>query len=57
MRRPPARVYKINDKKELVAVEIRTGIASSQFTEMLSGDVKPGDELVIRDLQDKSAKK
>lgn len=57
VRRPPARVYKINDKKELVPVEIRTGVASSQFTEMLSGDVKPGDELVIRDLQDKSAKK
>ena len=56
-RRPPARVYKINDKNELVPIEIRTGIASNQFTEMLSGDVKPGDELVIRDLQDKTAKK
>ena len=57
VRRPPARVYKINDKNELVPMEIRTGVASSQFTEMLSGDVKPGDELVVRDLQDKSAKK
>ncbi len=57
VRRPPARVYKINDKNELVPTEIRTGVASNQFTEMLSGDVKPGDELVIRDLQDKTAKK
>ena len=57
IRRPPARVYKINDKNDLVPVEIRTGIASNQFTEMISGDVKPGDELVIRDLQDKGAKK
>ena len=57
VRRPPARVYKINDRNELVPIEIRTGIASNQFTEMLSGDVKPGDELVIRDLQDKTAKK
>ena len=57
VRRPPARVYRINDKNELVPVEIRTGIASNQFTEMISGDVKPGDELVIRDLQDKAAKK
>ncbi|MCY7388209.1 MAG: efflux RND transporter periplasmic adaptor subunit [Burkholderiales bacterium] len=57
VRRPPARVYKVNEKNELVPIEIRTGIASNQFTEMLSGDVKPGDELVIRDLQDKTAKK
>ena len=56
-RRPPARVYKINEKNELVPTEIRTGVASNQFTEMVSGDVKPGDELVVRDLQDKTAKK
>ncbi len=56
-RRPPARVYKVNEKNELVPMEIRTGVASNQFTEMISGDVKPGDELVIRDLQDKTAKK
>jgi HlyD family secretion protein len=57
VRRPPARVYKVNDKNELLPVEIRTGVASNQFTEMISGDIKPGDELVIRDQQDKTAKK
>ncbi|MEQ1516241.1 MAG: efflux RND transporter periplasmic adaptor subunit [Usitatibacteraceae bacterium] len=57
VRRPSARVYKLNDKNELVPVEIRTGVASNQFTEMLSGEIKPGDEVVIRDLQDKTAKK
>jgi HlyD family secretion protein len=56
-RRPVSRVYKINEKNELVAVEIRAGLASNQFTELLSGEIKPGDELVIRDLQDKNAKK
>lgn len=56
-RRPPVRVFKLNEKKELVPVEIRTGLASNQFTELISGDVKPGDELVIRDLRDKDAKK
>jgi HlyD family secretion protein len=56
IRRPPARVYKINDKNELVPMDVRTGVASTQFTEMLSGDLKPGDELVIRDLQDKTKK-
>jgi HlyD family secretion protein len=53
-RRPPARVYKLNEKRELVPVEVRVGIASNQHTELVSGSLQPGDELVIRDLQDKS---
>ncbi len=57
LRRPPTRVYKVNDKGELVAVDIQTGVASNQFTEVLSGDIKPGDELVVRDVLDKNAKK
>jgi HlyD family secretion protein len=56
-RRPPSRVYKVGPKNELVTVEIRTGIASNQYTELVSGELKAGDELVIRDLQDKNAKK
>ena len=52
-RRPPARVFKLNESKELVPVEVQTGIASNQHTELLSGEVKEGDELVIRDLSDK----
>jgi HlyD family secretion protein len=55
-RRGVGTVYKLNDKNELVPVQVRTGIASNQHTELLSGDVKPGDELVIRDLQDKTKK-
>ena len=55
-RRSVGTVYKLNEKNELVAISVKTGIASNQFTEMLSGDVKPGDELVIRDLQDKAKK-
>jgi HlyD family secretion protein len=57
LRRPPSRVYKIGPKNELITVEVRTGIASNQYTELASGEIKPGDELVIRDLQDKNAKK
>ena len=49
-------VYKLNDKNELVPVAVRTGVASNQHTELVSGEVKPGDELVIRDLQDKAKK-
>lgn len=56
-RRPPVRVYKLNEKQELVPVEIRIGIASNQHTELVSGEVKAGDALVIRDLKDKKDNK
>ena len=57
IKRPPSRVYKVDAKGELITVEVRTGVASNQHTEIISGEVKSGDELVIRDLQDKNAKK
>ncbi len=56
-RRLNARVYKLGDKNELIPVDIRTGISSNQHTELVSGDIKSGDVLVIRDLLDKNAKK
>jgi HlyD family secretion protein len=56
-RRAPSRVYKVGANGELVMVEVRTGVASNQHTELVSGEVKAGDELVVRDLQDKNAKK
>lgn len=56
-RKPPTRVYKLNEKNELVAVDVQTGVSSNQFTELVSGDIKPGDELVVRDTLDKNAKK
>lgn len=57
IKRPPSRVYKVDAKGELITVEVRTGVASNQYTEIISGEIKSGDELVIRDLQDKNAKK
>ena len=56
-RRSIGTVYKLSDKNEPVPVQIRTGISSNQHTELISGAIKPGDELVIRDLFDKNAKK
>jgi HlyD family secretion protein len=55
-RRGVGTVYKLNDKNELVSVAVRTGVASNQHTELVDGDVKPGDVLVIRDLLDKAKK-
>ena len=56
-KRPPSRVYKLDANGELLTVEVRTGVASNQHTEIISGEITAGDELVIRDLQDKNAKK
>jgi HlyD family secretion protein len=55
-RRGVGTVYKLNEKNELVPVSVKTGIASNQHTELVEGDIKAGDELVIRDLQDKNKK-
>lgn len=55
-RRGVGTVYKLNEKRELVAIAVRSGVASNQFTEIVSGEIKVGDELVIRDLQDKTKK-
>ena len=56
-RRGIGTVYKLDEKNELVPVQIRTGISSNQHTELISGAIKPGDELVTRDLLDKNVKK
>ncbi len=56
-RRGLGTVYKVSAKNELVPIQVRTGVASNQHTELTSGEVKAGDELVIRDLFDKNAKK
>jgi HlyD family secretion protein len=45
-----ARVYKLDVDKKLIPVDVRTGVAGSQYTEMVSGDLKSGDQLVTRDL-------
>ncbi len=55
-RRGVGTVYKLNDKNELVPISVRTGVASNQHTELVSGEIKAGDELVVRDLQDKGKK-
>jgi HlyD family secretion protein len=56
-RKPPARVYKVDAHGELQAVEVQTGVASNQFTELVSGALSVGDKLVVRDTLDKNPKK
>ncbi len=45
-----AAVYKLVGI-ELVRVQIKPGISDQQYTEILKGEIKPGDELVVADTQ------
>lgn len=45
-----AAVYKLVGS-ELVRVSVKPGISDQQYTEILKGEIKPGDELVVADTQ------
>lgn len=47
------KIYKLDAKKQAVPVDIKIGISNFRYTEVLSGDLKVGDQVVIRSL-DKS---
>jgi len=44
------RIYKLDAKNELKPVDIRIGISNFRYTEVLAGDLKPGDRVVTRAL-------
>lgn len=46
-RAPPSRVYRL-EGQQLVAVEVVTGVSDGKFTEILTGKLKAGDEVVVR---------
>ncbi len=43
----PLTIYILGADKKLKPVEIRTGITDGRYTQVASGDVKPGDAIVI----------
>lgn len=45
------KIYKLDAKKQAVPVDIKIGISNFRFTEVLSGDLKVGDQVVIRSLE------
>lgn len=47
---PESTVYIIQNDK-LKAVRIKTGITNNRMTEVVGGDLKPGDKVVVRDRQ------
>jgi HlyD family secretion protein len=46
-RKRPQTVYVLGADNKLKAVEIRTGITDGHYTQIISGDLKPGDNVVI----------
>jgi HlyD family secretion protein len=46
-RKRPQTVYLLGADNKIKAVEIRTGITDGHYTQVLSGDLKPGDNIII----------
>lgn len=46
-RKRPQTVYVLGADNKLTAVEIRTGITDGHYTQVVSGDLKPGDNVII----------
>jgi HlyD family secretion protein len=44
------KIYKLDDKNEPKSLDIKIGLSNFRFTEVLSGDLKPGDKVVTRSL-------
>lgn len=42
------RVYTVGEKQQLKLHEVTIGISNTRFTELISGDLKPGDEVITR---------
>jgi len=49
-----SRVYKLSENGNLIAVEVRTGIADTRFTEVIGDNLKEGDALVVREISNDS---
>lgn len=48
-------VYRLNGDK-LEPVTVRTGLSDTNYAELIEGDLKPGDTLVVKELADKTSK-
>ena len=42
------RIYTVGDKQEPKQHDVTIGIANTRFTELITGDLKPGDEVITR---------
>ena len=44
------KIYKLNDKNQAIATDIKIGLSNFRFTEILSGDLKAGEKVITRAL-------
>ncbi len=49
------KIYKLDEKNEAKAIDIKIGVSNFRYTEVLSGELKAGDQVVIRALDKASA--
>jgi HlyD family secretion protein len=49
------KIYKLDAKNEAKAIDIKIGVSNFRYTEVLSGELKAGDQVVIRALDKASA--
>jgi len=48
-------LYRLEEGKP-VSINVKTGISDNNYTEILEGDIKEGDKVIIRDLGEKGEK-
>jgi HlyD family secretion protein len=50
------KLYKLDDKNQAKTVDVKIGLSNFKYTEVISGDVKPGDKVIIRALDKAGAR-
>ena len=50
------KLYKLEDKNQAKTVDVKIGLSNFKYTEVISGDVKPGDKVIIRALDKAGAR-
>ncbi|MFZ3000168.1 efflux RND transporter periplasmic adaptor subunit [Undibacterium umbellatum] len=50
------KLYKLDDKNLAKTVDVKIGLSNFKYTEVISGDVKPGDKVIIRALDKAGAR-
>jgi len=50
------KLYKLDDKNQAKTVDVKIGLSNFKYTEVISGDVKPGDKVITRALDKAGAR-
>lgn len=50
------KLYKLDEKNQAKAVDVKIGLSNFKYTEVISGDLKPGDKVITRSLDKTEAR-